>query len=79
MVVLDAPADARLDPVEEGLVQQPGVAAIPRTSRKERLAENLDIFDFALSEPEMAAISALQAANRRLCDFAFSPEWDKPA
>mgnify|MGYP002386795508 CR=1 FL=1 len=60
-------------------VQQPGVAAIPRTSRKERLAENLDIFDFALSEAEMAAISALQAANRRLCDFAFSPEWDEPA
>ena len=58
-------------------VQQPGVAAIPRTSRKERLAENLDIFDFALSEAEMAAISALQAANRRLCDFAFSPEWDE--
>lgn len=60
-------------------VQQPGVAAIPRTSRKERLAENLDIFDFALSEAEMAAISALQAANRRLCDFAFSPAWDRPA
>ena len=60
-------------------VQQPGVAAIPRTSRKERLAENLDIFDFALSEAEMAAISALQTANRRLCDYAFSPAWDEPA
>jgi len=59
-------------------VQQPGVAAIPRTSRKERLAENLAIFDFTLDAAEMDAISALQSANRRLCDFAFSPRWDIP-
>lgn len=57
-------------------VQQSGVAAIPRTSRKERLAENLDIFDFSLQAEEMAAISALQIAGRRLCDFPFSPTWD---
>lgn len=57
-------------------VQQDGVVAIPRTSRKERLAENIGIFDFALSEEEMAAISALRPANRRICDYAFSPQWD---
>jgi diketogulonate reductase-like aldo/keto reductase len=57
-------------------IQQDGVAAIPRTSRRERLAENLDIEDFELSPAEMAAISALQSANSRICDFAFSPEWD---
>src|ERR1700742_4673016 len=37
------------------LVQQ-NVAAIPRTSRIERLSENIDIFDFELSEPEMGEI-----------------------
>ena len=57
-------------------VQQQGVVAIPRTTRKERLAENIDIFDFALTEAEMAAISALRGGGGRLCDFAFAPEWD---
>lgn len=57
-------------------VQQEGVVAIPRTSRKERLAENAAIFDFALSPEEMAAISALSRANDRICDYGFSPAWD---
>ena len=30
----------------------------------------------ALSDDEMAAISALQSANSRICDFDFSPGWD---
>jgi diketogulonate reductase-like aldo/keto reductase len=58
------------------LVQQQGVAAIPRTSRKERLTENIGIFGFALSDAEMRAIAALSVRNSRLCDFDFSPEWD---
>lgn len=58
-------------------VQQEGVAAIPRTTKKERLAENIAIFDFALSEEEMRAISALRSANSRICDYAFSPDWDR--
>lgn len=57
-------------------IQQDGVAAIPRTSRRERLAENLDIEDFELTADEMAAISALGSAKSRICDFDFSPEWD---
>ena len=57
-------------------VQQEGVVAIPRTSKKERLAENIGIFGFALTEAEMRAISALSGKNSRLCDFDFSPEWD---
>ncbi len=57
-------------------VQQDGVVAIPRTTKKERLAENLAIFDFTLDEAEMAAISALRTAGRRICDFDFSPQWD---
>jgi diketogulonate reductase-like aldo/keto reductase len=57
-------------------VQQDGVVAIPRTTKRERLAENIAVFDFTLSDAEMAAISALQPANSRLCDFGFSPRWD---
>ncbi|MEP9396143.1 aldo/keto reductase [Mesorhizobium sp. KR2-14] len=57
-------------------VQQQGVSAIPRTSRAERLAENIAVFDFALSDAEMAAISALTSQNKRICDYDFSPEWD---
>lgn len=58
-------------------VQQHGVAAIPRTTKIERLKENIDIFDFQLTDEEMAAISGLRVRGRRVCDFDFSPEWDR--
>jgi len=48
-------------------VQQPNVIAIPSSHSATRLKENFSVFDFALSHEEMAAISALQAHNRRLC------------
>lgn len=57
------------------LVQQ-NVAAIPRTSRIERLSENIEIFDFALTDDEMARISAMGSAKARLTDFGFAPNWD---
>jgi 2,5-diketo-D-gluconate reductase B len=57
------------------LVQQ-NVAAIPRTSRIERLSENIDIFDFALSDEERQAISQMASAKGRLTDFGFAPKWD---
>ncbi len=57
-------------------VQQEGVAAIPRSTKPKRIAENLAVFDFALEADEMAAISALQPRNLRICDFEFSPTWD---
>src|SRR5215813_9152415 len=40
------------------LVQQ-NVCAIPRTSKIERLSENIEIFDFSLSDDEMAEVSRL--------------------
>ncbi len=46
---------------------QRGTAVIPKSSRPERLKENLDIFDFSLSDAEMRAISALDR-NRRFND-----------
>ncbi len=46
---------------------QRGTAIIPKTSKPDRMRENLAISDFSLSEAEMAAISALNA-NRRFND-----------
>lgn len=57
------------------LVQQ-GVVAIPRTSRVERLSENIEIFDFELSPADMAEISAMGSASGRLTNFGFAPDWD---
>ena len=57
------------------LVQQ-NVAAIPRTSKIERLSENIEIFDFVLSDDEMRQISAMGSAKGRLTDYAFAPKWD---
>ncbi|RDV05482.1 aldo/keto reductase [Undibacter mobilis] len=57
------------------LVQQ-DIVVIPRTSKRERLEENVAIFDFALSPAEMAEIAALSAAQKRIVNLAWSPEWD---
>ena len=57
------------------LVQQ-NVAAIPRTSKLERLSENIEIFDFELSDADMREISGMGSASGRLTDFAFAPKWD---
>jgi 2,5-diketo-D-gluconate reductase B len=57
------------------LVQQ-GAVAIPRTSKVERLSENIDVFDFMLSENEMSRISHLAHPKGRLTDYGFAPKWD---
>jgi diketogulonate reductase-like aldo/keto reductase len=57
------------------LVQQ-NVSAIPRTSKIERLSENIDVFDFALSDEQMRQISQMGSAKGRLTDFGFAPKWD---
>lgn len=46
---------------------QRGTCIIPKTVRPERMAENIDIFDFELTDEEMTAISALNR-NRRFND-----------
>jgi diketogulonate reductase-like aldo/keto reductase len=59
------------------LVQQ-GIAVIPRTSRIERLSENMAVFDFSLSDGEMAEIASLASRDGRVVDYAYSgsPKWD---
>jgi diketogulonate reductase-like aldo/keto reductase len=60
------------------LVQQ-GIVAIPRTSRVERLAENLAVFDFELSDEEMTQIAGLARRDGRILNYAYSgaPRWDE--
>jgi 2,5-diketo-D-gluconate reductase B len=57
------------------LVQQ-GLIVIPRTSKLERLAENLAIFDFSLSETEMTEIAGLRRPDGRVVNPPHAPKWD---
>jgi 2,5-diketo-D-gluconate reductase B len=57
------------------LVQQ-GLIVIPRTSKRERLTENLAIFDFKLSDAEMAEIGRLKRPDGRVVDPPHAPKWD---
>jgi diketogulonate reductase-like aldo/keto reductase len=59
-------------------VQQKGVIALSKTATESRLPENFDIFDFALSEDEMAAVHKLSRADGRIVNPGhLAPEWDK--
>jgi 2,5-diketo-D-gluconate reductase A len=48
---------------------QRGIIAIPRSSQKAHIAENLNIFDFSLEESDMASISTLDLNTTQF------PEW----
>jgi diketogulonate reductase-like aldo/keto reductase len=56
---------------------QHGVVPIPRSSNRQRIAENLAVFDFSLSEDEMHRIGALKRRDGRIADPAGrAPAWD---
>lgn len=57
-------------------VQQPATVAIPKSGNPGRIAENLDIFDFALSDEEMRRISELARADGRIVHPAGRVEFD---
>jgi 2,5-diketo-D-gluconate reductase A len=48
---------------------QRGIIAIPRSSQKAHIAENLNIFDFSLEDSDMASISTLDLNTTQF------PEW----
>ncbi len=59
------------------LLQQPGVCAIPRSSKASHLSANRALDGFALSAAEMAAITALGSRQGRLVNPAgVAPHWD---
>jgi 2,5-diketo-D-gluconate reductase A len=47
---------------------QLGLVAIPRSSNPGRIAENIDIFDFELTEQEMTKITALDRGESEVTD-----------
>jgi len=57
------------------LVQQNAIP-IPRTSKIERLSENLDVFDFDLSDEEMQVLFGMGSPKGRMTNLAIAPEWD---
>jgi len=59
------------------LVQR-GVVAIPRTATPAHLKQNLDVFDFNLSDAEMTELRKLNATNMRVVNPPHAPKWDTP-
>src|SRR5206468_3948218 len=57
------------------LVQQQAIV-IPRTSRVERLSENIEVFDFELTGEEMAEIGGLARPDGRIVNLPWAPQWD---
>lgn len=57
------------------LLQQERVAAIPKAAAPEHRRANLEVFDFRLSDDEMAAIDDLER-GQRLIDPHFAPAWE---
>ena len=59
------------------LVQQPNVIPIPRSSNPGRQAENLDVFEFTLSDDEMQRMHALARPDGRIANPpGRAPDWD---
>jgi diketogulonate reductase-like aldo/keto reductase len=57
------------------LVQQ-GIIPIPRTATPAHLAENLAVFQFGLSDAEMAEIAKLKRPDGRVVNPPHAPQWD---
>jgi len=60
------------------LIEQDGVAAIPKASNRVHMIENLAALDFALTSEDRAAIDRLGGPKGRINDMpGRSPAWDK--
>lgn len=54
---------------------QRGVVVIPKTTHKNRMIENIDVWDFELSQDEMKAISTLDMGYGESRTKHFDPEF----
>jgi diketogulonate reductase-like aldo/keto reductase len=59
------------------LIQQPGVAAVPRALEERHIEDNIDVFDFSLTDDEMRRLSALRSRQLRIANpLERAPKWD---
>jgi 2,5-diketo-D-gluconate reductase B len=58
-------------------LEQQDIVPIPRTSKRERLAENLGSLELTLSAAELAEIGKLKRPNARIVSPPQSPKWDE--
>jgi diketogulonate reductase-like aldo/keto reductase len=58
------------------LIQQGDVVAIPKSSKPERARENFGVFDFRLTDDEMAEIGKLGRPEHLVNEPAWVPAWD---
>ena len=47
---------------------QRGIVCIPKSTRRERMEQNFDVFDFTLSDADMAAIAGLDTGTSSFFD-----------
>jgi 2,5-diketo-D-gluconate reductase B len=53
------------------------VAAVPRALEDDQIAENLNVFDFSLSDTDMRKISTLRSRKLRIANpLERAPKWD---
>jgi 2,5-diketo-D-gluconate reductase B len=57
---------------------QLGLVSVPRSTSRDHLSQNIDIFDFKLSDAEMAELKALNSTNMRVVNPPHAPVWDTP-
>jgi 2,5-diketo-D-gluconate reductase B len=59
------------------ITQQDNIAPLPRSSNSARIAQNLDVYDFMLSDDEMRRIHSLARPDGRIANPAGrAPVWD---
>lgn len=56
-------------------LDKPQTMLVPKSTRREGIAENMDVFDFALDDADRAAIETLPNGMRG-SDPSFAPDWD---
>lgn len=60
------------------LLSQDGVAAIPKASTRRHIEDNFRVFEFDLTDAEIARIDALaRERGNRTADPEFAPQWER--